>query len=53
MLEENGGVSKASIGVVLRSILTLEEAGAGGFFGESPFDVPTSCGPSTTTSRRR
>jgi len=39
VLEENGGVSKASIGVVLRSILTLEEAGAGGFFGEPPFDV--------------
>jgi DNA helicase HerA-like ATPase len=39
VLEEYGGVSKASIGVVLRSILTLEEAGAGEFFGEPPFDV--------------
>ena len=39
VLEEYGGVSKASIGVVLRSILTLEEAGAGAFFGEPPFDV--------------
>jgi DNA double-strand break repair helicase HerA and related ATPase len=39
VLEAYGGVSKASIGVVLRSILTLEEAGAGAFFGEPPFDV--------------
>jgi DNA double-strand break repair helicase HerA and related ATPase len=39
VLEEYGGVSKASIGVVLRSILTLEEAGAGAFFGEPAFDV--------------
>jgi DNA double-strand break repair helicase HerA and related ATPase len=39
VVEEYGGVSKASIGVVLRSILTLEEAGAGAFFGEPAFDV--------------
>jgi uncharacterized protein len=39
VLEEYGGVSKASVGVVLRSILTLEEAGAGAFFGEPAFDV--------------
>ena len=39
VLDEYGGVSKASVGVVLRSILTLEEAGAGPFFGEPAFDV--------------
>ena len=39
VLEEYGGISKASVGVVLRSILTLEEAGAGAFFGEPAFDV--------------
>jgi DNA helicase HerA-like ATPase len=38
-LEEYGGISKASAGVVLRAILTLEEAGAGAFFGEPAFDV--------------
>jgi uncharacterized protein len=38
-LERYGGVSKASVGVVLRSILTLEEQGAGSFFGEPEFDV--------------
>ncbi|HET8526677.1 MAG TPA: helicase HerA-like domain-containing protein [Actinomycetota bacterium] len=39
VLVEYGGVSKASVGVVLRSILMLEEAGAGAFFGEPAFDV--------------
>jgi DNA double-strand break repair helicase HerA and related ATPase len=39
VLEEYGGVSKASVGVVLRSILTLEEAGGEAFFGEPAFDV--------------
>jgi DNA helicase HerA-like ATPase len=39
VLEEYGGVSKASVGVVLRSILTLEEDGAGDFFGEPEFEV--------------
>jgi DNA helicase HerA-like ATPase len=39
VLEEYGGISKASVGVVLRSILMLEEAGAGAFFGEPAFDV--------------
>jgi uncharacterized protein len=38
-LEEYGGISKASVGVVLRAILTLEEAGAGAFFGGPAFDV--------------
>ncbi|HET7234991.1 MAG TPA: helicase HerA-like domain-containing protein [Actinomycetota bacterium] len=39
VLEEYGGISKASVGVVLRSILTLEEDGAGDFFGEPEFEV--------------
>lgn len=38
-LEEYGGVSKASVGVVLRAILTMEEDGAAAFFGEPEFDV--------------
>jgi DNA helicase HerA-like ATPase len=39
LLEEYGGISRASVGVVLRAILTLEEDGAGGFFGEPEFEV--------------
>ena len=39
VLEEYGGVSKASVGVLLRSLVELEEAGAGDFFGEPQFDV--------------
>ena len=39
VLEEYGGVSKASVGVLLRSLVELEEAGAGEFFGEPEFDV--------------
>jgi DNA double-strand break repair helicase HerA and related ATPase len=39
VLEEYGGISKASVGVVLRAILTLEETGVGPFFGEPEFDV--------------
>ena len=39
VLEEYGGVSKASVGVLLRSLVELEEAGAGDFFGEPEFDV--------------
>jgi DNA helicase HerA-like ATPase len=39
VLEEYGGISKASVGVVLRAILTLEEDGAGDFFGEPAFEV--------------
>jgi DNA double-strand break repair helicase HerA and related ATPase len=38
-LESYGGISKASVGVVLRSLLTLEEQGAAGFLGEPEFDV--------------
>jgi hypothetical protein len=39
VLQEYGAVSKASVAVVLRGILTLEDAGAGAFFGEPEFDV--------------
>ena len=38
-LEEYGGFSKATIGVLLRSIVELEAAGAEEFFGEPEFDV--------------
>ena len=39
VLEELGGISSASLGVILRSIVTLEQEGAGSFFGEPEFDV--------------
>ena len=39
VLEEYGGFSKATIGVLLRSIVELEAAGADAFFGEPEFDV--------------
>jgi DNA helicase HerA-like ATPase len=39
VLEEYGGFSKATIGVLLRSIVELEAAGAEAFFGEPEFDV--------------
>ena len=38
-LKEYGGFSKATIGVLLRSIVELEAAGADAFFGEPEFDV--------------
>ena len=38
-LEEYGGFSKATIGVLLRSIVELEATGADAFFGEPEFDV--------------
>ena len=38
-LEEYGGFSKVTIGVLLRSIVELEAAGAEAFFGEPEFDV--------------
>jgi DNA helicase HerA-like ATPase len=38
-LQEYGGFSKATIGVLLRSIVELEAAGADAFFGEPEFDV--------------
>ena len=39
VLEEYGGFSKSTVGVLLRSIVELEAAGAQGFFGEPEFDV--------------
>ncbi len=39
ILEDYGGMSKASVGVVLRSLVTLEQEGADVFFGEPEFDV--------------
>ena len=39
VLEEYGGFSKATIGVLLRSIVELEAAGADAFFGEPEFAV--------------
>ncbi len=38
-LEDLGGISPASLGVILRAIVTLEQEGAGEFFGEPEFDV--------------
>jgi uncharacterized protein len=39
VLEDLGGISSASLGVILRAIVTLEQEGAGSFFGEPEFDV--------------
>jgi DNA helicase HerA-like ATPase len=39
ILEEYGGMSTASVGVLLRSIVVLEHEGADVFFGEPEFDV--------------
>ena len=39
VLADLGGISPASLGVILRSIVTLEEEGADIFFGEPEFDV--------------
>ena len=39
ILEEYGGMSRASVGVLLRSIVVLEQEGADVFFGEPEFDV--------------
>jgi hypothetical protein len=39
ILEDLGGISSASLGVILRAIVTLEQEGAGDFFGEPEFDV--------------
>ena len=38
-LADYGGMSSASVGVLLRSIVTLEQEGADVFFGEPEFDV--------------
>ena len=39
ILKEYGGMSAASVGVLLRSIIVLEQEGADVFFGEPEFDV--------------
>jgi uncharacterized protein len=39
ILEEYGGMSPASVGVLLRSIVVLEQEGADVFFGEPEFEV--------------
>jgi DNA helicase HerA-like ATPase len=39
ILAEYGGMSSASVGVLLRSIVVLEQEGADAFFGEPEFDV--------------
>jgi DNA helicase HerA-like ATPase len=38
-LEGYGGMSKATVGVLLRDMITLEQQGAGAFFGEPEFDL--------------
>jgi uncharacterized protein len=38
-LEEYGGFSKATVGVLVRSIVELETTGADAFFGEPEFDI--------------
>ncbi|HEU0244713.1 MAG TPA: helicase HerA-like domain-containing protein [Candidatus Limnocylindrales bacterium] len=38
-LADLGGISPASLGVILRAIVTIEQEGAGEFFGEPEFDV--------------
>jgi DNA helicase HerA-like ATPase len=39
VLEDYGGMSSASVGVLLRSIVVLEQEGVDAFFGEPEFDV--------------
>jgi hypothetical protein len=39
VLEDLGGISPASLGVILRAIVTIEQDGADVFFGEPGFDV--------------
>src|SRR6185369_11140134 len=39
ILAEDGGMSAASVGVLLRSIVVLEQEGADTFFGEPEFQV--------------
>ena len=38
ILESYGGMSSASVGVILRALVTLEQDGADAFFGEPEFD---------------
>ena len=44
ILEEYGGMSPASVGVLLRSIIVLQQEGVDAFFGEPEFEVRTSSG---------
>ena len=39
VLDEYGGMSPSTVGVLLRSLVDLEQQGAAGFFGEPEFDV--------------
>jgi hypothetical protein len=39
ILEEYGGMSRSSLGVILRAIVSLEQEGADVFFGEPEFEV--------------
>jgi DNA helicase HerA-like ATPase len=39
ILEDYGGMSSASVGVLLRSLIVLEQEGVDAFFGEPEFDV--------------
>ena len=39
ILEDYGGMSSASVGVLLRSIIVLQQAGVDRFFGEPEFEV--------------
>ena len=39
VLDDLGGISPASLGVILRAIVTIEQEGADVFFGEPEFDV--------------
>jgi DNA helicase HerA-like ATPase len=39
ILQEYGGMSSASVGVLLRSIIVLQQEGVDAFFGEPEFDV--------------
>jgi hypothetical protein len=38
-LENYGGISKATVGVLLRELVELEQQGAGAFFGEPEFEL--------------
>ncbi len=38
-LKDYGGMSKATVGVLLREMVELEQQGAGAFFGEPEFDL--------------
>jgi len=38
-LKDYGGLSKATVGVLLRDMVQLEQQGAGAFFGEPEFDL--------------